>query len=112
MADTFNPVMKNCPVSLYGVLHINGEIQAHNIIPLWFTLPYILSKLGAHHIMSVQSNGYAYYRYGFDVLHDNLRAYYRYGFGDKEYDLRDKQQFLKLRDTVRQSYNDLVLKRI
>lgn len=97
MADTFNPIMKNCPVSLYDVLHINGEIQAHNIIPFWFTLPYILSKLGAHHIMSVQSNGY---------------AYYRYGFGDKKYDLRDKQQFLKLRDTVRQSYNNLVLKRI
>lgn len=91
MAYTFNPVMKNCELSLYGRLYIHNKIQANNILPFWFTLPYILSQLGTHHITSTQSNGY---------------VYYRFRFGDKDYDLRDKQQFLKLRDTVINAYNN------
>lgn len=90
MIDTFNPIMKNCQVNLYGRLYIHNKIQANNILPFWFTLPYILSQLGTHHITSVHSNGY---------------VYYRFRFGDKDYDLRDKQQFLKLRDIVINSYN-------
>lgn len=91
--DTFNPIMRDCGVSLYGTLYINGGIQTHNIMTFWFTLPYILSQLGTHHITSVQSKG---------------SVYYRFRFGDKDYDLRDKQQFLSLRDAVTRSYVECI----
>lgn len=95
MADTFNPVMKNCRVVFYGglFLRINDKILAYNEISFAFTLPYILSQLGTHHITSVKPNEY---------------VYYKFTFGVKEYDLRDKQQFLKLRDTIRNAYNNWV----
>lgn len=90
MTLEYNPVMKNCPANLYGILYVYNKVQANNIVPLWYTLPSILSQLGTHRITSSQSNGY---------------VYYRFRFGDKDYDLRDKQQFLKLRDTVINAYN-------
>lgn len=95
MADTFNPIMKNCRVVLYGglFLRMNNKILAYNEISFGFTLPYILFQLGTHHITSVKPNEY---------------VYYKFTFGVKEYDLRDKQQFLKLRDTIRNAYNNWV----
>lgn len=93
MVDTFNPIMKNCPVNLFGTLYIHNKARANNIVSFWYTLPYILFQLGTHHITSVKPNG---------------PAYYRFRFGDKDYDLRDKQEFLKLRDKVINSYNEWV----
>lgn len=90
MLNTFNSIMKNCPTNLYGTLYIDRNIRGQNIVSFGFTLSYILSQLGTHYISSVKSKGY---------------VYYCFRFGKKEYDLRDKQQFLKLRDSVKTAYN-------
>lgn len=93
MADTFNHIMKDCGVNLYGTLYIDGVIRAHNIVSFWYTLSYILSQLGTHHITSTRSKG---------------SVYFRFRFGDKDYDLRDRQQFLALRDAVTKTYNECI----
>lgn len=93
MTDIFNPIMSDCPAEIYGTLIINKEVRGYNIVSFAFTLPHILSSLGSECIESMQSNGYLYYLAKFD---------------DVQYDLRDKQQFLKLRDAVRNAYNNWV----
>lgn len=90
MKDRHIPIMKGCPVEIHEKLILNGQEHGFNRVSFRFTLQYILRELGLSRMNSMQNNGHLYYL-------DN--------FNGELYDLRDKQQFLKLRDTVINEYN-------
>lgn len=90
MSDSFNPVMLDCPVRMYGKLIINGEERGYNAVSFGFKLQRILSELGLNRIGSMQCNGYLYY----------LEQ-----FNGEWYDLRDKRQYMLLRDLIIETYN-------
>lgn len=93
MRISFNPIMKDCPAEIYGKLILNGEEHGYNTVSFQFELQSILAHLGLNRMGSMQSNSY---------------LYYLENFNDVCYDLRDKQQFLKLRDTVINAYNNWI----
>lgn len=90
MKDRYDTIMKDCPAEIHEKLILNEQEHGFNRVPFRFTLQYILRELGLSRMNSIQNNGY---------------LYYLDSFNGECYDLRDKQQFLKLRDTVINEYN-------